>query len=367
MGKIIEGYWDCPQCGKTKIKGRYRYCDSCGKPRGKDVKFYMIEQDNYVENENEISKEPDWYCSFCKSLNPATSKTCESCGASQEDSDKNYFDLLRETENKKAEEEKKDREAELYSEPVEDRVEEQEPIQLNNKTFKSKLTKIGIIAALILFFALIINMFIPKEQTLYVTDKTWEQSIEIEEYKTVRESGWSLPANARLDYTKEEIHHYTQVLDHYETKEVQKSERYISGYETYVSGHRDLGNGYFEEITSQRPIYDTRYWTETEQVPVYKNVPIFETKYYYDIDKWVYKDTETENGNTNDPYWPELNLDSNEREGDRNSEYKIITENKKEKEISFNVDLNTWENIDVGDTLTVMMSGSKVKEIREIN
>lgn len=104
-GRKIEGYWDCPQCGKKKIRGRYRYCDSCGRPRGNGVKFYMLDR-TYAENQDEISDEPDWYCSFCQSLNSAKSKVCESCGSSQADSDKNYFAMLAEDEKKK---EKKDK------------------------------------------------------------------------------------------------------------------------------------------------------------------------------------------------------------------------------------------------------------------
>ena len=102
-GRKIEGYWDCPQCGKKKIRGRYRYCDSCGRPRGNGVKFYMLDR-TYAENQDEISDEPDWYCSFCQSLNSAKSKVCESCGSSQADSDKNYFAMLAEDEKKKREE-----------------------------------------------------------------------------------------------------------------------------------------------------------------------------------------------------------------------------------------------------------------------
>lgn len=367
MGKIIEGYWDCPQCGKKKIKGRFRYCDSCGRPRGKDVKFYMIETDNYVENEEEISKEPDWYCSFCKSLNPATSTVCESCGASQEDSDKNYFDLLKESESEQKEEEEKEKAAEEYSEPIEEKVEEEEPEQLNGKNLKSFLPKIGIIAVVLLFLTFFVNLFIPKEQTLYVSDKAWERSVEVEEYKTVREDGWSLPAGGRLAYTRDEIHHYDQVVDHYETKEVQKSERYISGYEKYVSGHRDLGNGYFEEITSERPVYDTRYWTETEQVPVYKDVPVYQTKYYYDIDKWVYKETETVNGTTKEPYWPELQLKNNERQGNKTEEYEIVTVNEKDKINTYEIDFNTWNKIEKGDSITAMVNAAGLSEIKDIN
>ena len=60
MGQKIEGYWDCDQCGTNKIKGRFRNCTNCGRPRGKDTRFYMIEK-TYAENQEDISNAPDWY------------------------------------------------------------------------------------------------------------------------------------------------------------------------------------------------------------------------------------------------------------------------------------------------------------------
>ena len=45
----------------------------------------------------------------------------------------------------------------------------------------------------------------PRNDKLNITDIKWERSISIEEERTVDESDWNLPSNARLHYTKEEI------------------------------------------------------------------------------------------------------------------------------------------------------------------
>ena len=97
MGKLVMGYWDCPVCGTKEIRGDVQNCPACGRARG-DVKFYMK---NYTEGEireeNErgdieylsedeakyVSKNPDWYCSFCKSLNSDNSEYCSNCGSSR--------------------------------------------------------------------------------------------------------------------------------------------------------------------------------------------------------------------------------------------------------------------------------------------
>lgn len=374
MGKIIEGYWDCPQCGSKKIRGRYRYCNSCGRPRGKGIKFYMLETDEYVEDDSKISREPDWYCSFCQSLNPAIKTVCESCGSSQEESDKNYFHLLEEEEQRKEEEKKIEtqfqQERTNRHQERANRViarEEESRNRFQSKLATSFLAKVALLLPFLLLIGFLIHLAIPKESTLYVNGKSWERSVEVQEYKTVQENDWYVPDGGRVTHTRDEIHHYDKVLDHYETITEQKSERYVSGYETVVTGHRDLGNGYFEEITSQQPVYDTRYWTETKQEPVYRKEPVYQTKYYYDIERWVHKSWETTSGESDAPYWATLNLKPDiEKEGRRTEKYIISTENKKQKEKSYEISLNDWERINKGDVLTLKISLGNITEILKI-
>lgn len=336
----------------------------------------MIETDEYIEDESKISREPDWYCSFCQSLNPATKTTCESCGSSQKESDKNYFHLLEEEERKKEAEisietEFQQEHTKRHQERIKRAVEKKEE-EISNKSFQNKLVSSFLAQSTILFLFLLIvgfliHLAIPKESTLYVNDKSWERNIEIQEYKTVQENDWYVPQGGRVTYTRNEIHHYEKVFDHYETVTEEKSERYVSGYETVVTGHRDLGNGYFEEITSQQPVYDTRYWTETRQEPVYRNEPVYRTKYYYDIERWVHKSWKKTSGGTNNPYWATLDLKPDvEKEGRRTEKYIIITENKKRKEKRYEISLNDWEKINKGDVLTVKIILGSITEILKI-
>ena len=100
MGRIIEGYWDCPYCGEKRILGRFRDCPSCGKPRGENTVFQhdLPNEENIVENPEETSREADWYCEFCDSLNPASAKFCESCGSPR--TEKTYFEMKEEHSKK---------------------------------------------------------------------------------------------------------------------------------------------------------------------------------------------------------------------------------------------------------------------------
>ena len=116
MSKLVMGYWDCPVCGSKEIRGDVTNCPSCGRARG-DVQFYMKgynegetrEEDErsdveYLDEEQAkyVSKNPDWYCSFCNSLNSDNAKFCNNCGSSREDSESNYFQMLQKKKEREA-------------------------------------------------------------------------------------------------------------------------------------------------------------------------------------------------------------------------------------------------------------------------
>ena len=204
--------------------------------------------------------------------------------------------------------------------------------------------------------AALIFLFIPKPQEITVQGLSWQRSIDIERYQTVEESNWSLPTGARLLYSQEEFSHYEQVFDHYETKTREVSKERVIGYEEYVSGYRDLGNGYFEEITSSRPIYETYYETETYDEPVYRDEAVYRTKYYYEIDKWLYERSVKTSGKDKNPYWGEVKLSSDERISSKRETYSIIGLNKKGKEKSITLSYEDWNSLKVGETVTLNVS-----------
>ena len=70
MGKIVVGCWDCDYCGADRISGEIKICPNCGKPRGKDITFYMAGPKEYVKDPDKINKNPDWLCPYCNTLNP---------------------------------------------------------------------------------------------------------------------------------------------------------------------------------------------------------------------------------------------------------------------------------------------------------
>lgn len=373
MGRLIEGLWDCEYCGTTQIGGSKRDCPNCGKPRGENTTFYIGNSPNRyvpIEQAGKINRNPDWLCEHCDSLNSDSVSSCVSCGAPRTADNMNYF------ENKEKREEKKKKQEQNSSyEPYcsNYRDSTSETSYNNTRTQHSCETK-SVFSDISSFFAetwktMLIILLIaigilgmvfllqPKEYELFVTELSWERSINVERYQTVEESDWFLPSGGRLQYTRSEYSHSEQVLDHYETKTRQVAKERISGYETYVSGHRDLGNGYFEEITSQRPIYETYYETETYQEPVYRSEPVYRTRYYYEIDKWLYERSVTTKGTNSFPYWGETNLEPDERESSRTDTYTVKgTELDSEEVISFALSFEDWSTLKVGQNLKVEIS-----------
>lgn len=366
MGKIIEGVWDCVYCGATKVRGGLRECPQCGHPRDENVEFYMDNPQNYVLDEvlaEKARQGPDWVCQFCDCLNSATVSVCEGCGSARDAETKNYF------ENRQEQQEKQDREDEIQSigddsEQVAGYQPEPPTIAKSDRRKRfdwGKTPKMSVAALLVI--ALIVGMvmlFSPREVSGTVVDMKWSRSVEIEEYKTVRENGWSIPSGGREVSRSEEIHHYNSVISHYETKTRTYTEQVLDHYEEYVSSYRDLGNGYFEEITSRRPVYRTETRTKTYEEPVYVQVPVYETKYIYDIDKWVHQSYKDTSGNDKSPYWSDYECKANERMGCKIEVFSVSVELGNSDTETYSLSYDQWASLEIGQEvkLKAYVSGS---------
>ena len=371
MAKLVMGYWDCPVCGNKEIRGDVTNCPSCGRARG-DVKFYVkgySEGDSLREEElnqferldkqkaEEMGSNPDWYCSFCNSLNSDKADVCSNCGATRADSEANYFDRLK----KKQEEEAAEYAAQHANDPKQKR------------SLKPLIIIAVIVLALVGVFAWMNGNKTAGD--LRVTDISWIRNINIEENRMFSESGWSLPAGAEQTGTKREIHHYDSVLDHYEDVEVRRSREVFDHNETTLE---DNGNGTFREVS--HPVYKTEYYTETEKRPVYRQVPRYQTKYYYNIWRWTSSRDVTATGTDHNTAWPVPELAENEREGARTEYYRFTVEHteKKSDPTTYSLAESDWMQINVGDQLFITSKrtgsnpyisdekGNKLAEIKHV-
>ena len=358
MGKLVMGYWDCPVCGSKEIRGDVVNCPSCGRARG-DVKFYLKGvEEGATREENErsdieylseeqakyVSKNPDWYCSFCNSLNSDNAQFCGNCGASRANSEANYFDMLKKNQEKAA--------AEQAAQP---RASAQ-PQKRSSRPL--------VIFAVILLAVIGLFVWMNGNKTagdLKVTALEWTRVIQIDRNREYSESDWMLPDGATLTDTRSELHHFDSVLDHYESREVRRSRQVVDHYETYYT-YEDNGNGTFSEISHERPVYTTEYYTETVQEPVYVQVPRYANKYYYTIWRWKPEREVTASGTDHQTAWPEYTLEENEREGGRAEQYRFTVEHQEKKEApaTYVVDEAHWMELNVGDRvfITAKRSGA---------
>ena len=377
MGRLIEGLWDCPYCGTKGIGGSKQSCTNCGRTRTKDTTFYMPGQKRYVSEERarKINRNPDWICEYCDNLNSDNDTSCTACGAKRGADNLDYFQNKAKREAQQKVEESKTEHHRIDESEYED-IRYREPEQKVRKqverdpwehrekkaqgitTSLSKINWTPILCGVLVIALLVglIFLFMPNEREITLTNMSWERNIDVEEYRTVNESAWDLPAGGRLQYTNREIHHYEEVLDHYETKYREVAKQRFVRTETYVTGYKDLGNGYFEEQTATRDIYETYYETESYQEPVYRDEPVYRTKYYYEIERWVYDRTITNKANDKHPKWPLVEMADNEREGSRKETYTVVGKDDEEETYTFTLSYSDWERVNVGQAIKVEIS-----------
>lgn len=348
----VEAYWDCPYCGNKAIRGREKTCPSCGKTRSASTKFYMLDT-KPVADDTAVEAGADWLCPYCDSYNPQSETACKNCGHPREASDKDYFEVREDEERKQ---EKKDAEVEAIT-------------QTGSGSASGGVRRSfgpGRIIGIALVLAVLVSclcLFLPRSAAVTVVDKAWERSVAVEELRLVNENDWVLPTDAvELIKTAQEVHHYDQVLDHYEVIEETRSRQVQDGYDTYTT-YEDMGNGYYETVEHSEPRYVTEYYTETYEEPVYRSVPRYETKYYYTIYRWVYDRTETTSG-TDDPYWPEIPDAEDVRAGDRSEQYSVLCENRKGKQFDYGCEYDIWSALDIGRSYEITVRSDQIIEIQ---
>lgn len=362
MSKLVMGYWDCPVCGSKEIRGDVTNCPSCGRARG-DVQFYMKgynegeirEEDERADveylNEEQakyVSKNPDWYCSFCNSLNSDNAQFCGNCGSSRADSESNYFQMLQKKKEREA--------AEAAAQPS-------QSLQAPQKNGSKNRTLLIVVALALV--ALLIWFFLPKNQTGIISGFSWARQILTEEYREVTEEDWDVPLGGTLINQAEKIHHYDTVQQG--TRSERRSRQIIDHYETYYT-YQDNGNGTFTEVPHERPVYDTEYYYV--DVPNYIQVPRYQTAYTYKIWRWIDSETFTSSGQDHNPIWPEIPEDETHREKNKKSGdgrygiYRIIVANEKGEPITYRLNESDWKrnesiwlNLNESESYNIMLSG----------
>ncbi len=312
---IREGAWDCPHCGRKKNRGPEKFCGGCGAPRGEGVQFYLPPDSPEITAADALKRAqagPDWTCSFCEADNPSTNAFCSSCGAAR--------DAAAEARPV----------VELRKDDAPPPVPAPQPIA--STPINPKLKRGCQIGCLSLVALVFVFWFLgrPKETALTVTGHRWERTVAIEEQRTVTEEGWEgeLPAGARSLSSSRQIHHHNRVQIGTKTRTRTVSERVQTGTERVRVGERDLGNGYFEDIYEDRPVYEERESEETYQEPVYREDPVYRLRHRYQVEKWMPSREAKAGAPDLAPRWPDTGLGPKQREGERKEVYEVLFEDR---------------------------------------
>jgi len=303
---IHEGRWDCPTCGTVGIPGRQVRCEACGNPRPEGIRFYLPGDAPEVTDAERLVQAragADWVCEHCGASARATQDHCPGCGAarggspSQRSHEYEMDEVPREGDGARP----------LRAPPP--------PPPKKRRGWKGPAALVAVVGALVWWNS-------PKDVTATISGKEWSRAVEVQEYRTVAEQDWSVPQGGRQTRSFRAVRDYRRVLDHYETRTRQVSERVQTGTRTYTCGQIDMGNGYFQDKTCTEPEYETRYHTETYEEPVYRREPVYDTKYAYEIERWLPRDTVRERGDAaREPIWPTVAAGENERAGARMERY----------------------------------------------
>lgn len=365
--RLVKGLWNCNHCDSTKISGEIKECPNCGAPRNENTIPYLDRKKIvYVPEEQaiHINRNPDWLCKYCGRANSDDEKQCVSCAAPRTSENLDYLEIQKtkaqELAEKIAEEQE---ENENFSETNYQNTSNISSYSSNCKKKSFSFEKFSsyfssILITLLTVFGIIglISLFIPKEKELTIQEIYWNRCIDIEKYQPVQESDWSLPSGARLLYSQEELFDTVKVLDHIEikTREVEK-ERVVGTGETVV-GYEDLGNGYFEEIVEEYEIVETYIDIEEYEEEVYRYDDIYKTKYYYEVDKWVYERSVKTKGYDKKPYWGEYTLKSDEKVSSQTESFHISGIDEKGNSESCTLPYEDWYSLEVGQTVKIKIS-----------
>ena len=308
---IREGRWDCTSCGTVANLGRDVNCPHCALPRPEGTRFYLPEDAPEVHDTRQLAHATagaDWVCEHCGASARAADDDCPGCGAPRGSS------ATHATHEYGMEEIPRD--GRQRAAPI--------AVGIATPRRGGAWVKRGIMAALL---ALAWWYFTPRQVTATVAAKTWDRTLEVQAYRTVRESDWSVPSEGRAVRSYQAVRSHRRELDYYEERSRQRSEKIQTGTRTYTCGSRDRGNGYFEDIICTEPEYRTEYRTETYQEPVYRQVPIYGTRHDYDIERWVRDTVLAARGEADEPSepddarWPDARLHERQREGARVEKY----------------------------------------------
>jgi len=302
----VELEWTCERCG-AQNPGTRKTCSQCGAPMIEKGEFEVPEQVELISDEKEIqeakSRPPDIHCPYCGTRNLGDATVCRQCGGDLSGGD------VRETGQVLGAAPQAAPRGPTRPTPSRKtaKVRRRLPKPTRPATSEpSRRSRVPILPLAILAFVLacaVVFFFLSAIKTsdvqAVVQDVTWTRSIAIEQLQQTSGEGWrdEMPSAARNVSCQPKFHH-TQpepVNDPSLTAEKVCGTPYVV----------DQGSGYGKVVR------DCEY-------------KVYADWCQYTYDEWQLLSTENASGHDLNPYWPKLNLRSNQREGKRTETYQVL-------------------------------------------
>ena len=310
---IREGKWRCPYCAVAN-RGAAMACTGCGATRDKDVTFFLEDDGEEVTDNALIARAragADWLCTFCGASNPPERDHCRNCGAQK---------------------------GAAPSRPVRE-VAGANPAPVAALPVSARFRPVAMAVLLVLVAFVVAAAYFGlrhTEETLTVAGFEWERRVAVEAWRTVREQAWegSVPAGGRAVSRRQEVHH---------------TERDPVGTRRVKAGHRDLGNGFFEDVYRDEPVYRER--------------PVYRTRVTYDVQRWVPDRTVRASGLDHAAHWPDPQLRTGEREASRAEKLVVLLSGKR----TYRMELpeSRWAVLQPGQAVSAVIRGGwSVRELK---
>ncbi len=310
----VELEWTCPNCN-SRNPGPNKFCNGCGAPQPDDVEFEQPAEEKLITDQAKIARAkagPDVHCPYCGTRNPGDAKFCGSCGGDltgatarqagrvvgvhrtapagmvncpscHAENDATAFNCSQCGASL----------ADVRAKPV--APEPPTPTAAVRKPFPGGLA-IGLIVFCFAVVAGVFFLFIRTETFVgQVQSVEWTRSIPILAMGEVENEDWleDIPSDAEIGTCRLE-HHHTQ-------DEPAPNAEEVCG-EPYTL---DTGSGYGEVV--QDCVYE-----------------VYEEYCSYTMLDWIEIDTITASGGDLNPYWPQVNLQSDQQQGEGEESYEIV-------------------------------------------
>ena len=312
--------WDCPFCDTAGLLGLdHRHCPGCGSPQDPQRRYFPGEEAKVLVQDHRFTGE-DRVCAACETPMSLASEFCTSCGSPMTDAAaaRTRRDRVL-ADGETSEDSARAARDEFAGETGAPKM--APPVQ---KTGKGKFIGLAVLFILIASCACgAAMMFWTKPAQVKVIGHTWQRSITVETYASVRESAWKedVPSGA------------TGVSCSREKRGTKK----IEDGETCKTRKKDQGDGTYKEVK--------------ECSPTYRSEPTYDQKCSYEVQKWTDGKTHRASGTTKDSVkWPSVKTSgSKQREGRKTESYTLnLAEISGGKKHSCEVPLKTWRRLDKG-------------------